>query len=90
MLPGFSLVIPAYNEAQRVRETLTEVLAYLRAESPSSEVIVVDDGSSDGTAKVVREVFDAATDLATRLLCRTPNEGKGSAVRAGLLAAARN
>ena len=89
MFPGFSLVIPAYNEAHRIGQTLTEVLRYLRAMSDGSEVIVVDDGSTDGTAEIVREVFASAGAVETRLIQRSPNEGKGAAVRAGLLGATR-
>ncbi len=88
MLPPFSLVIPAYNEAARIGQTLREVLAYLERESPGSEVIVVDDGSPDATSAVVREVFTGAA-CETRLLFHQPNRGKGAAVRDGLLAATR-
>ena len=89
MVAAFSLVIPAFNEASRVGETLLEVMSYLRASSPESEVIVVDDGSTDGTASVVREVFADAGPLQTRLIQQSKNRGKGAAVRAGLLAASR-
>lgn len=89
MLPGFSLVIPAYNEAERIALTLREAIGYLRAESPGSELIVVDDGSTDATREVVRDVFSEATDLELRLVERSPNAGKGAAVRAGLIAATR-
>jgi glycosyltransferase involved in cell wall biosynthesis len=89
MLPGFSLVIPAYNEADRIALTLREAIGYLRAESSDSEIIVVDDGSTDATGAVVRDVFSEATDLETRLIQRSPNAGKGAAVRAGLMAASR-
>lgn len=89
MLPGFSLVIPAYNEAHRIGQTLAEVMAYLRKVSPESEIIVVDDGSSDATADIVRAAAANFTDIELRLLERNPNSGKGAAVRAGLLAAAR-
>jgi glycosyltransferase involved in cell wall biosynthesis len=89
MFPAFSLVIPAFNEAHRIGQTLTEVLGYLQELSDGSEVIVVDDGSSDRTADVVREVFAGAGVVETRLIQRSPNEGKGAAVRAGLKAATR-
>lgn len=89
MLPAFSLVIPAYNEAGRIGQTLRTALDYLVTASPGSEVIVVNDGSTDATSQVVREVFAASGPIATRLLEHTPNRGKGAAVRQGLLAAQR-
>ncbi|MFN2508561.1 MAG: dolichyl-phosphate beta-glucosyltransferase [Chthoniobacterales bacterium] len=89
MLPGFSLVIPAFNEAHRVGQTLVDALAYLRATSPESEMVVVDDGSSDATAELVREVFKNEGGIETRLIEQAQNRGKGAAVRVGLLAATR-
>jgi dolichyl-phosphate beta-glucosyltransferase len=89
MLPAFSLVIPAYNEAHRIGDTLAQVIAYLREHSPGSELLVVDDGSTDGTGDVVQEAFAIAAEVTVRLIRRTPNEGKGAAVRAGLREAAR-
>lgn len=89
MLSSFSLVIPAYNEAERIGETLREAIAYLREASPGSEIIVVDDGSSDATPEVVRAAFAGAREIETRLMQRSPNAGKGAAVRAGLIAATR-
>ncbi|MBA3273000.1 MAG: glycosyltransferase family 2 protein [Chthoniobacterales bacterium] len=90
MLPGFSLVIPAFNEADRIGKTLREAIEFLQEFSPSTEIIVVDDGSTDATAAVVRQVFDTAGGLEARLIERPPNSGKGAAVRAGLLAATRS
>ncbi len=87
MLPAFSLVIPAFNEEDRLRQTLRDALAYLRDTTPASELIVVNDGSTDSTSAVVREVFAAPGSVATRLLEHSPNRGKGAAVREGLLAA---
>lgn len=89
MLPAFSLIIPAYNEAQRIGDTLVQTLSYLRAISPGSELIVVDDGSSDGTADVVRSAFATAGEIECRLIQHSPNRGKGAAVRDGLRAATR-
>jgi glycosyltransferase involved in cell wall biosynthesis len=89
MLPRFSLVIPAFNEADRIAKTLQESLQYLETTSPDSEVIVVNDGSTDATSEVVRDVFSEPTRVATRLLEHFPNRGKGAAVRQGLLAASK-
>jgi len=85
MLPAFSVVIPAFNEASRIGETLRLTLDYLRNVSPESELIVVNDGSTDATSPIVREVLETAIE--TRLLENFPNRGKGAAVRSGLLAA---
>jgi dolichyl-phosphate beta-glucosyltransferase len=87
MLPAFSLIIPAFNEEGRVRQTLRDAIAYLRETTPASELIVVNDGSTDATAAVVRQVFAEAGSVATRLLEHSPNRGKGAAVREGLFAA---
>ncbi len=88
MAPTLSLVIPAYNEEARLGRTLREVFAYLHAPAAASEVIVVDDGSHDATARVAEEAFAAATGhVSTKLIRLRPNGGKGYAVRAGLLAA---
>jgi len=87
MLPAFSLVIPAFNEAQRIGQTLRAALGYLETTSPQSELIVVNDGSTDATSEIVRDVFAARTGVSARLLEHSPNRGKGAAVRQGLLAA---
>src|SRR3979411_1203646 len=89
MLPAFSLVIPAFNEADRIEQSLRDALGYLQSNSPESELIVVDDGSTDETSERVREVFAAIGSIATRLIEHSPNRGKGAAVREGLLAATK-
>jgi dolichyl-phosphate beta-glucosyltransferase len=81
-----SIVIPAYNEAARLPTTLADVLRFLAADPRPSEVIVVDDGSTDATADIVREM--AASDNRTRLVRLEKNRGKGCAVRTGVLEAA--
>jgi dolichyl-phosphate beta-glucosyltransferase len=86
--PHLSVIIPAYNEEQRLPRTLDDVLAYLRAQPYDWEVVVVDDGSSDGTGRVVGE--RVGDSLPVRLL-RHPdgaNHGKGATVRLGMEAAA--
>src|SRR5438034_4316501 len=86
MLPPFTVVIPCFNEEARIGETLRVTLNYLTANAPDSELIVVNDGSTDGTAEITRNVFPG-TKIATRVLENFPNRGKGAAVRSGLLAA---
>ncbi|MGI4743605.1 MAG: dolichyl-phosphate beta-glucosyltransferase [Janthinobacterium lividum] len=86
--PLLTLLIPAYNEAARLGTTLEQVLAYLHAQPYPSELLVVDDGSTDETVAVAEAYFATHTGrVATRVLSYLPNRGKGYAVRQGLLAA---
>jgi len=77
-----SVVIPAYNEEQRLPHTLKAVLAYLEKQEYTWEVAVVDDGSKDRTADLVREA--AVADPRIKLLQYGENRGKGYAVRHGM------
>ena len=88
MLPPFSAVIPCFNEAARLEQTIHSTLAYLSAISPQSELIVVNDGSTDATSTVAGQSL-AGAKIETRLLENFPNRGKGHAVCKGLLAAQR-
>lgn len=81
--PDLSIVVPAYNEAQRLPRTLSVIYAHLEQAPYSAEVIVVDDGSTDGTAECVRGV--AARYPRLRLLQNHGNRGKGYSVRHGVL-----
>lgn len=82
-----SIVVPAYNEGTRLRESLPEILAYLNQDFAGSELIVVDDGSTDNTADVAREILANSANVRTGVLSYKQNLGKGRAVRLGLLAA---
>ncbi len=86
MLAPFTAVIPCFNEEARIGDTLRVTLDYLASNAPDSELIVVNDGSTDATAAIAREKLDGAR-IQTRLLENFPNRGKGAAVRSGLLAA---
>ena len=79
-----SVVIPAYNEGERLRRAIPAIAAHLRSKG-DCEIIVVDDGSRDGTARVTEELARAHPLL--RLISYRPNRGKGCAVRTGMLAA---
>jgi dolichyl-phosphate beta-glucosyltransferase len=81
--PTYSIVIPAYNEGQRLGATLESVLAYVHAQAWDAEVLVVNDGSRDNTADIVRSF--AERDPVLRLLENPGNRGKGYSVRNGML-----
>jgi dolichyl-phosphate beta-glucosyltransferase len=81
-VPAVSVVIPAYNEAGRILPTLFSRLHHFASQRLSHEIIVVDDGSRDATAALVREVARRLTSV--RLICLPSNLGKGAAVRAGV------
>jgi len=81
-----SVVIPAYNEEDRIVGTLEKTLAYLGGRSYDSEVLVVSDGSTDGTGRVVSG-FTPSARVAVEFLEYHPNRGKGHAVRYGMLRA---
>jgi dolichyl-phosphate beta-glucosyltransferase len=80
---SLSIVIPAYNEQQRLPSTLTRISAYLaEARWTDYEILVVDDGSTDSTAALVTEW--SRGNAAIRLLRNPGNRGKGYAVRHGM------
>jgi glycosyltransferase involved in cell wall biosynthesis len=86
---SLSVIIPAYDEAARIGRSLEKVLDYLEAQRGRSELIVVDDGSRDETARVSEDIFAARRSerVEPSVIRVRPNRGKGHAVRAGLLAA---
>ena len=79
----YSIVIPAYNEGERLGATLEQVLAYVREQGWDAEVIVVNDGSRDNTAGIVRGF--AERNPIVRLVENPGNRGKGYSVRNGIL-----
>jgi len=81
-----SVIVPAYNEEARLGETLQKIRTYLetRVDAGLTEIIVVDDGSTDGTRRVAAEALKGRPY--DRVLRREENRGKGRSVREGVLA----
>ena len=80
-----SIIIPAFNEQKRIEQTLDRVDEFLRTRQYASEVIVVDDGSTDATGDIVRSCKAAMPRLSLHSFEK--NRGKGAAVRTGMIAA---
>ena len=87
MTESLSIIVPAYNEAERLEKSLRKILDYLGQHHPNSELIVVDDGSTDGTATAARAVLTNSNPVHSSVISYQSNLGKGRAVRLGLLAA---
>ena len=82
-----SIIIPAYNEASRLPETLAATAEYFAARDESFELLVVDDGSTDTTAQCVTDYANRHPDMSVQCLSYGGNRGKGYAVRYGMLRA---
>ena len=82
--PLLSIVVPAYNEERRLPTTLDTIIAYLHSQDYPAELVIVDDGSSDGTVQVVERFMDRYPGLR---LIRNDHRGKAYTVRTGVLAA---
>jgi dolichyl-phosphate beta-glucosyltransferase len=83
--PELSIVIPSFNEELRLPATLADISAYIRASKRETEVIVVDDGSTDRTADVANSFRGEIPRL--RVIANKKNRGKGYSVRHGMLEA---
>lgn len=86
MTLSLSIVVPAYNEGERLGRSLRAIVTYLNEYAPASELIVVDDGSSDDTAGTARAELSDSRAVNTSVISYQSNLGKGRAVRLGLLA----
>ena len=80
-----SVIIPAYNEEDRIVQTLRHTLSYLSRRDYQSEVIVISDGSDDNTCDVVRHIGSPGENVSLKIFEYHPNRGKGYAVRFGML-----
>jgi dolichyl-phosphate beta-glucosyltransferase len=88
MKPDVSIVIPAYEEEERLGASLAKIVEYLRDSAPNTEIIVVDDGSKDNTADSAEKFFSEVGDISARVIRYEQNRGKGYAVKTGLEASA--
>src|SRR3989344_8173115 len=83
--PYPSIILPAYNEAERIPATLLDIDKRMAGKEYAYEIIVVNDGSKDNTSEVVKKLMPAVKNL--KLLDNVENKGKGGVVRQGMLAA---
>lgn len=83
---GVSLVVPAFNEEERISRTLTRIIEYFKEQTYAWELIIVDDGSRDQTSAMVYSAISKARDTVT-ILRNDFNRGKGFAVKRGIMAA---
>lgn len=86
MNPYVSIVIPAYNEAARLPETLVLIKDFIDQQDYTAEIVVIDDGSSDDTVTIVKKMARRIPEL--RLIENAQNKGKGKVVQQGMLEAA--
>ncbi len=86
-MPKFSIVIPAYNEADKIVPSLTQVISFMRNFCESFEIIVVDDGSEDNTTELVGNYAKECRELR---LIENSHKGKGPSVWTGIMAARGN
>jgi glycosyltransferase involved in cell wall biosynthesis len=87
MKPDLSIVIPAFDEAARIGDSLGRIFSFLQETHPDAEVIIVDDGSGDKTSEVARSFCDHHHEISSQVIRYEPNRGKGYAVTIGLQAA---
>lgn len=84
-MPNVSIIIPTYNEYNRIIPTLRKVVSFLERGRKDYEIIVSDDGSSDGTSDLIEREFRGKKNI--RVLRHSSNHGKGYVVREGMLEA---
>ena len=77
MLPEISIVIPAYEESERIGNTLHRIVDYISVQSKVFELIVVDDGSGDDTAAVAEKILSGQANCSYKVIRYESNRGKG-------------
>lgn len=84
MTKTLSIIIPAFNEEARLGDTVREILEYVQSNNLDAEIIVVDDGSSDKTTEVAKQIFAEFPNINSNSIRYDENRGKGFAVKLGL------
>lgn len=87
MKPDISIVVPAFDEDERLGVSIEKILTYVQTNNLAAELIVVDDGSSDQTAEIARESASKYPGSVTKVIRYEQNRGKGYAVKTGLMSA---
>src|SRR5437762_13453185 len=90
MPPKLSIIVPAFNEAARIGRSLEKITTWLNSSRDETELIVVDDGSTDETVAVAEAAARPSATVSMRVVRYEENRGKGYAVRLGLLEARAN
>ncbi len=87
MKPDVSIIVPAFEEQERLGDSIAKILSYVAEKKINAELIVVDDGSGDSTADIAKSACANFPDANTKVIRYEQNRGKGFAVKTGLLAA---
>ena len=87
MKPNVSIVVPAFDEQDRLGDSIRIITAFIEKSEQHAELIIVDDGSKDDTTKVAESVCAEFPNVESRVIRYEQNRGKGFAVKTGLLAA---
>ncbi|MFH1650182.1 MAG: dolichyl-phosphate beta-glucosyltransferase [Candidatus Woesearchaeota archaeon] len=80
MIKSLSVIVPAYNEEKRLLKSMSKIISFIKELKIPTELILVDDGSTDKTAEIARKA-------GAKVISYKPNKGKGNAVRTGVFAA---
>lgn len=87
MNPQISIIIPAYEESERLGDSIRQILSYIKDNHLDAELIVVDDGSKDNTTEIAKKVCAEFPEIETKVIRYEQNRGKGFAIKTGLLEA---
>lgn len=79
------IVIPAYNEQERICDSVNKTLRFIENENLNAQLIIIDDGSTDETAEAARKVCSKFPEIKTKVIRYEKNRGKGFAVKTGFL-----